>query len=221
MDKYFQIYQNYIQSYIKLLYKTYNLNYTPVPTIYYNYSLEGSIIDENELQSGTYDLFSKNSGVRWNRIFMFPLFTTEPGSMMDNAGEKGIVNTNEISAMIPNEYNLNATEYDFVYFIDDIEDMMNNNNPLFRVINVNYTSLNKEMNMEHINLKTYNFKRNDIDQYIHKNYIYLQGFNNIFEYGRGKEITEMMDTMKDIIKLFDNKYNNNFQSFVFDEEELL
>lgn len=218
INKYFEIYQNYIENYIQLLYNTYNLNYKAVPIIYYNYSFDGSIIDWDELQSGSYDLFSDNSGVRWNRIFMLPFFTTEPGNMNNDSNEKGIYHSVEISGIIPNEYSINATEYDHVYFIDDINDILDKSNPLFRVINVDYTSLKKNINFEHINLKTYSNDRDKIDNYIYNDYIFLNSFNKIYDYTLGKKLENSKNMLIEQLNLMETNYfNKNFQCFIVRE----
>ena len=117
-----------------------NLVVGSYPVTYYNVDWENSVYDK-DLMGGSYEKYGvgKLSGIKWRKIQMVPVFSIETMNIAPNADETGLTigQSEYTSFVIPSEYNILSTEWDFVHFQQDFMFHRKESSPIFVVTSVN------------------------------------------------------------------------------------
>ena len=151
--------QEYIRrfNYISDFYWTQNewaahLNAAAYPVSYYKVDWENSVYDK-DLMAASYEKYGvgEMSGIVYKQIQMVPVYHVEQVTPTPTADEKGLTlaDSELLSIVIPSEYNLMPTEWDFIHFSQKFMFKGSDSSPVFVVKgtepstygNINYIKL--------------------------------------------------------------------------------
>jgi hypothetical protein len=106
MQNYMRLY-DYINEYWDLIYDIYPRQGNGYLTTYYNLDTPNLIWDNEKMMNGAYEWVGNNSGIRWNKYLLLPVyFPTEMKSQFD-AQEQGYVNEDkDFTLTIPSDYGI-------------------------------------------------------------------------------------------------------------------
>lgn len=109
---------------------------------YFTLDYENSVLDDEYLQNGSYELIGEYSGLVWKKILYLPLFQVEKMDVEYTEDESGYKKSNMTSSFwIPSEYGIQPSDFDFIFFNQDEIQSQTYNDNTFRV-----TSIKKNWN---------------------------------------------------------------------------
>ena len=111
--------RQYTNEYLELVYRYYAEAGISYICTYYNLNIPESVTDTTILDAGSYETTGELSGLRWNRIMLFPVYNTETVQNTFIADERGMGKFDQITTFnFPTVYGLKPNIHDFVIFED-------------------------------------------------------------------------------------------------------
>ena len=149
---------NYIQEYYQTVYNYYAECYPAYPVTYYSIDHDNTVWEDTNLQGGSYEHrgVGELSGVRWKKILMFPIFTTDAIQTNYDGDEKGYHMTESIRTVVafPSIYGLKPTPDDKIdmsfAFVNPIRENIRH---LFSVNNISLAHIGEYFQMYQCSLK--------------------------------------------------------------------
>jgi len=131
-------YFNYLEEYIRLTHDVYSKAHPAVFCDYYSLDQVNSIYDENYISS--YQDIGDLSGLRWNKVSLYPVFFGEGSPPALNASEKGTTREDAIrpTVVVPNTGYIEPKILDYLVFTN-----LQGESLIYKVINIDYTMPNK------------------------------------------------------------------------------
>jgi hypothetical protein len=133
----------YIHEYQKLIYDIYSKSVVAFLVTYYNLDMTNTVWEDQKLMGGYYEKIGELSGVKWNRIYLLPVFYITEVSTAFDGSETGLLKQNESEFIIPSSYGMQPFHNDLIKFEQDYLKITNNTHPLFVV-----TGLEKSANAD-------------------------------------------------------------------------
>lgn len=136
---------DYINEYQKMVYEIYADNIVPALCTYYNVDVPDTIWEDEDVFAGSYDRVGEYSGVKWNKILLFPIFYSEEITTAFDGQDIGLLKENETSFVIPSIYGLTPLPNDKIKFEQNFLRPTNDIYPIFNVtgreksVNTDYT----------------------------------------------------------------------------------
>lgn len=115
MQNYSRIY-GYIDEYWRLMYDFYSKHGNAFPVTYYNIDTVNTVWDNQYLMGGSYEKIGSLSGIKWNKILLFPIYFVEETSTEFDAQDIGYINEGESGFVIPSIYGITPYPNDMVKF---------------------------------------------------------------------------------------------------------
>jgi len=193
MQKWFSI-REYSHDYLQSVYRYYADCGISYICTYYHLYLPTSTFDADVLDAGSYELTGDMSGMRWNKILLFPVYNIEQIQNQFTADEKGFGKFDQVSSFnFPSIYGISPQIHDFVQFeetiLNDNNDQYNlgiidndhsSNLPIYQIINFEKAT-NTSVSFWKCNLKISHYKEQELDQQINNNYTFLDLEKRIYE----------------------------------------
>jgi len=123
----------YINEYQKMVYEIYADNIVSFLCTYYHIDGPETIWEDEDVFGGSYDRVGEYSGVKWNKILLFPIYYTEEITTSFDGQEIGLVKENETSFVIPSIYGLTPLVNDKIKFEQNFLQPTNDTYPIFNV----------------------------------------------------------------------------------------
>ncbi len=147
------------------------------PVTYYNIDWDNSVYDK-DLMAGSYERHGVGqlSGMKWNKIQMLPVYWSETLQPQNSADEKGVTSRDSeiTNIVIPTEYGLKSTAWDFVHFSQAFMFEASDFSPIYVVTNVD-NSTHGTINYDKLTLKvTSATKLTKLETQISENYMFLE-----------------------------------------------
>jgi hypothetical protein len=136
---------DYINEYQKMVYEVYADNIVPFLCTYYHIDGPETIWEDEDVYAGSYDRIGEYSGIKWNKILLFPIFYSEEITTAFDGQDIGLLKENETSFVIPSIYGLTPLPNDKIKFEQNFLRPTNNVYPIFNVtgreksVNTDYT----------------------------------------------------------------------------------
>jgi hypothetical protein len=136
---------DYINEYQKMVYEVYADNIVPFLCTYYHIDGPETIWEDEDVFAGSYDRVGEYSGVKWNKILLFPIFYSEEITTAFDGQDIGLLKENETSFVIPSIYGLTPLPNDKIKFEQNFLRPTNDVYPIFNVtgreksVNTDYT----------------------------------------------------------------------------------
>ena len=126
-------YYGYLEEYTQLTHEIYSEAQPAVFCDYYSLDKINSIWDDNYISS--YQDVGDLSGLRWNKVSLYPVFFSEGTPATLNANEKGTTREDSIrpSVVVPHSNCLEPKIYDFLVFTN-----LNGESLVYQVMNLEY-----------------------------------------------------------------------------------
>jgi len=159
-------YYQYLEEYITMTHSTYSKSGNAVYCDYYSLDKDASVWDENYVAS--YQDIGDLSGLRWNKVSLFPVFFGEgaPASLTGN--EKGTTREESIrpTVMVPRTADLEPKLQDYIVFTN-----LQGETLVYQVVNLDYSMPN---NRAHFKLQLFpsHHEIADIEAKVSSRYVY-------------------------------------------------
>jgi len=112
----FNIITDYINEYWGKIYDYYSKVGTSFLVTYYNIDVENTVWDNEKMMGGSYEKIGSLSGIKWNKILLFPVYQiTETMKDMD-AQDIGYISMQESELVIPSSYGITPHSNDMIKF---------------------------------------------------------------------------------------------------------
>jgi len=166
---------NYIEDFFKLIYDIYGTAYiASYPVTYYSIDMKNSVLDNDELLSGSYEKGGVGplSGVRWKKIYMLPIYSVDQVRMDYQSSDRGIIYEPSSQFILPSLYGIQPLENDVVdlsygylkpHQLDEVK-------MLYSVTSVNLAHQSDYFQLYLINLKNSPFDKYQIDKQVSGHY---------------------------------------------------
>ena len=135
-EHYMQLYNriySYIHEYQDLLYNYYSKHVVAFLTTYYNFNLDKTVWDDENLMGGAYEEVGNLTGIRRNKILLLPVFFIEDMSVSFDAQDTGYLKTTDTTLVIPSAYNMKPYPGDLIKFEAEYLNPTNDNYPIYEV----------------------------------------------------------------------------------------
>jgi len=221
---------NYSKNYFKFFYDSYIDKYeASYPCDYYSIDHVNSVYDDEYLQAGTYEKYhvGELSGMRWNKIFRFPLLNVEGIQPTMDSNEQGLSYKDTMISTItfPEKYGLIPNPGDFVDLSFAFTKMGLNSHPIFVITNINLAHIGNDNNLYQLPIRISSCRPDELEKQINNYYMFYDLNKKILPLTNVKllnKITNRYNNLSQDIFLENKFYDNKLNMFVdIIEEELL
>jgi len=204
-------YYGYLEEYITLTHSRYAKSSGAVFTTYFTLDPPNCVYDENYMAA--YEDVGDASGLRWNKISLFPVFFGEASNPSINANETGSVRAESIRpfVVVPNMSDMTPKIGDFIRFTN-----LEGETLTYTVINIDYTMPNQRTHYK-LALAPAHHKdiEGELDAQITGRYVYNDVLDILLEEQLGLAMLKVTNAIYDIDnKLFNNFYNERLDGLV-------
>lgn len=172
----------YPLDYFELLYQYYASFGVRTPVTYYNLDLPNSVIDDNVLLGGSYELTGNLSGYLWKKILILPVYNIEQVAFPLTADEEGVGFQDRTTTMfIPTIYEFRPYVHDFMIY-DQItwrDNPFKADVPVYEVVNVEKAS-SAEITFWRINLRSSSKTKQKIENQLSGNFTFVDYEKQIY-----------------------------------------
>ncbi len=197
-------YDQYVNHYLNAVTNLYKNIFPFIPVTYYKASETNSIYDNTILSAGSYNIIGPSSGLKYYKIYEFPVAYTQAMVPVWKESDFGIRTDITTSVMFP-KINFIPNSFDFISFknknISDEE--------IFQISNVETTYYDKSIPFYKADLMGSGNFRYQIDEQTIGEYGYVDFTNNIYDYNIFKLIKHLVANMT----ILGSRINNNVNQF--------
>jgi hypothetical protein len=208
MQLYSRIY-DYIHEYQDLLYNYYSKHVVAFLATYYNYNMNETIWDNENLMGGAYEKIGELSGIKRNKILLLPVYFTEDMSVSFNAEDIGYTKHSETVLVIPSTYNLKPYPGDLIKFEAEYLNPKNDTYPVYEVTGVEIHP-NTERRFWRLRTQVFQSRTTDeVDAQVENIYSFVEYDKQIHTLDDAQFISKLLikheELKKCLNKMFDNK----------------
>lgn len=170
-DKFNNIYQ-YINEYQRMVYEIYADDIVSCLCTYWHIDGPETIWEDENVFAGSYDRVGEFSGVRWNKILLFPMYYSEEVTTAFDGSEIGLIKENEMTFVIPSLYGVTPLPNDKVKFEQNFLRPTNDVYPIFNVT-AREKSVNTDFTFWKIKLKIeQSITETQLDEQVEDTYVF-------------------------------------------------
>lgn len=208
MQLYSRIY-DYIHEYQDLLYNYYSKHVVAFLATYYNFNMNETIWDNENLMGGAYEKIGELSGIKRNKILLLPVYFTEDMSVSFNAEDIGYTKHSETVLVIPSTYNLKPYPGDLIKFESEYLNPKNDTYPVYEVTGVEIHP-NTERRFWRLRTQVFQSRTTDeVDAQVENIYSFVEYDKQIHTLDDAQFISKLLikheELKKCLNKMFDNK----------------
>jgi hypothetical protein len=170
-DKFNNIYQ-YINEYQRMVYEIYADDIVSCLCTYWHIDGPETIWEDENVFAGSYDRVGEFSGVRWNKILLFPMYYSEEVTTAFDGSELGLIKENEMTFVVPSLYGVTPLPNDKVKFEQNFLRPTNDVYPIFNVT-AREKSVNTDFTFWKIKLKIeQSITETQLDEQVEDTYVF-------------------------------------------------
>lgn len=170
-DKFNNIYQ-YINEYQRMVYEIYADDIVSCLCTYWHIDGPETIWEDENVFAGSYDRVGEFSGVRWNKILLFPMYYSEEVTTAFDGSEIGLIKENEMTFVVPSLYGVTPLPNDKVKFEQNFLRPTNDVYPIFNVT-AREKSVNTDFTFWKIKLKIeQSITETQLDEQVEDTYVF-------------------------------------------------
>jgi len=194
-QKWFNV-ATYTNEYLETVYRYYADAGISYICTYYSLNIPESVLDTTILDAGSYETTGELSGLRWNRIMLFPIYNTETVQNTFISDERGMGKFDQVSTFnFPTVYGLKPSIHDFVIFEDvqldedpsqeyrqkSITDFYKQSKkPVYQIVHFEKAT-NTDVTFWKTNLKINHHTKIDLDEQLSGDYTYFDMEKHIYK----------------------------------------
>jgi hypothetical protein len=136
---------NYINEYQRMVYDIYAPNVVSFLTTYYHIDVPETIWEDEDVFAGAYDRVGEYSGIKWNKILLFPIYYADEITTAFDGQDIGYLKENETTFIIPSYHGIIPLANDKIKFEQNFLRPTNDVYPVFNIsgieksVNTDYT----------------------------------------------------------------------------------
>lgn len=207
MQRYERLY-SYIHEYQDLVYRFYSKDAVAFITTYYNLNKDTTIWDNENLMGGSYENVGSLTGIRWNRILLFPVYYIDEVSTIFDGQETGYIKEGETNIVFPSIYGIIPYPGDKVKLEQSYLRPNNDVYPVFEVTGVE-KSTNTDTLFWKLKLEVESRITTDIDKQVSNTYTFFDYDKKVHTFNDAAFLTKMLIKNNDLKGRLKNLFDQN------------
>ncbi len=200
---------SYIHDYQNLVYDFYSKHASRYLVTYYNINKDETIWDDNKLFSGSYERTGNLSGLKFDKILMFPVHWPDEITTSFDGQETGLIKENQTTLVIPSSYGIIPYAGDFLKFEQSFLRQTNDIYPLFRVEGIEI-STNTDKRFWKLTVKNYESKTiQDIDDQVLETKVFVEYTKQIYQLNDAGFLAKMLYKHSILAKKLKETFDDN------------
>lgn len=211
---------NYIQDYYSIVYKIYSECYiASYPVTYYSINMEKSIFDD-ELNTFSYlkDNVGSLSGIRFNKISMFPVYGIEQIRPTFSSSEKGGITYSEgvlTKIVFPSVYGLKPLEGDYVDLSFGYGGEVFLNNMIYLVNSVSIVHQGVTFQLYQLDLRVSNVIKSQLEQQVVEDFMFYEFNKRILPLSNVTYLLKIYKRLSDVSNSINSLFDNKTGFYIF------
>lgn len=213
---------NYVQDYWYTLYQHYISHYRAMPITYYSLNESESIYEGKDgegLRAATYDKYGvgANSGLKYNKIQMFPVFQMEQIVPNQESGDTGLTYRDSLITKFsfPEIYGLKPSQWDYVDISFGMTDTTSEDKPIFIVTNFNLSHMSEEFNLYDIHVKVAPSTRDELELQVINDYTFYEPTKSILPTETAANLYNIINNCNTLSDNLNNIFDNNSSFYLY------
>ena len=213
-EKFNNIYA-YINEYQRMIYEIYADDIVSCLCTYYNLDVPETVWEDEDVFAGSYDRVGQYSGIKWNKILLFPMYYAEEVTTAFDGSEIGLIKENEMTFVIPSIYGVTPLVNDKVKFEQDFLRPTNDVYPIFNVT-AREKSVNTDFTYWRVRVKVeQSITETQLDAQVQDTFVFLDYDKQIHTVPNSTFLTRLLvknDILRDRLK---NSFYDKNSGFYF------